>query len=63
MKAKLALAGWWRKSENYHRGQGRISPRAPRPYRKIEQLDATAAQLQKMGIKAIRLKVKKGEAG
>jgi len=32
------------------------------PYEKIEQLDATAAQLQKMGIKALRLKVKKGEA-
>ena len=33
------------------------------PYEKIEQLDATALQLQKMGIKAIRLKVKKGEPG
>jgi hypothetical protein len=31
------------------------------PYENIDQLDATAAQLQKMGIKAIRLKVKKTE--
>ena len=31
------------------------------PYENLEQLDATAAQLQKMGIKVLRLKVKKGE--
>jgi hypothetical protein len=31
------------------------------PYENIDQLDATAVQLQKMGIKAIRLKVKKTE--
>jgi cell division protein FtsN len=33
------------------------------PYENIDQLDATAAQLQKMGIKTIRLKVKNGETG
>jgi len=33
------------------------------PYERIDQLDAADQQLQKMGIKAIRLKVKKGAAG
>ena len=64
MKAKLALAGLVAHIQKIIiEGKGEYHRVRLGPYEKIEQLDATAAQLQKMGIKAIRLKVKKGEAG
>ena len=64
MKAKLALTGLVAHIQkitiedrgDYHRV--RLGP-----YENIDQLDATAQQLQKMGVKPLRLKVKKGEAG
>ena len=64
MKAKLALAGLVAHIQKIIiEGKGEYHRVRLGPYEKIEQLDATAVQLQKLGIKAIRLKVKKGEAG
>lgn len=64
MKAKLALAGLVAHIQKITvEGKGEYHRVRLGPYDKIEQLDAAAAQLQKLGIKAIRLKVKKGEAG
>jgi cell division protein FtsN len=64
MKARLALAGLVAHIQKIIiEGKGEYHRVRLGPYEKIEQLDATAIQLQKMGIKAIRLKVKKGEAG
>ena len=64
MKARLALAGLVAHIQKITvEGRGEYHRVRLGPYEKIEQLDATAAQLQKMGIKAIRLKVKKGETG
>jgi len=64
MKAKLALAGLVAHIQKITiEGKGEYHRVRLGPYENIEQLDTAAAQLQKMGIKAIRLKVKKGEAG
>ena len=64
MKARLALLGLVAHIQKITiGGKGEYYRVRLGPYEKIEQLDATAPQLQKMGIKAIRLKVKKGEAG
>lgn len=64
MKAKLALSGLVAHIQKITiEGKGEYHRVRLGPYENIDQLDATAAQLQKMGIKAIRLKVKKGEAG
>ena len=64
LKAKLALSGLVAHIQKITiEGKGEYHRVRLGPYENIEQLDATAAQLQKMGIKAIRLKVKKGEIG
>lgn len=64
LKAKLALAGMVAQIQKITiEGKGEYHRVRLGPYEKIEQLDAAAAQLHKMGIKAIRLKVKKGETG
>jgi cell division protein FtsN len=64
LKAKLALSGLVAQIQKISiEGKGEYHRVRLGPYGKIEQLDATALQLQKMGIKAIRLKIKKGEAG
>lgn len=63
LKAKLALSGLVAHIQKITvEGKGEYHRVRLGPYEKIEQLDAIAAQLQKLGIKAIRLKVKKGEA-
>lgn len=64
MKARLALAGLVAHIQKIIiEGKGEYHRVRLGPYANIDQLDATAAQLQKMGIKALRLKVKKGETG
>jgi cell division protein FtsN len=64
MKARLALAGLVAHIQKIIiEGKGEYHRVRLGPYGNIDQLDATAAQLQKMGIKAIRLKVRKGEPG
>lgn len=64
MKARLALGGLVAHIQKITiEGKGEYHRVRLGPYENIEQLDATAAQLQKMGIKALRLRVKKGEAG
>ena len=64
MKARLALAGLVAHIQKIIiEGKGEYHRVRLGPYENIDQLDATAAQLQKMGIKALRLRVKKGEAG
>ena len=64
LKAKLALAGVVAHIQKISiEGKGEYHRVRLGPYEKIEQLDAAAAQLQKLGVKAIRLKVKKGETG
>ncbi|BAV32378.1 sporulation protein [Sulfuricaulis limicola] len=64
MKARLALGGLVAHIQKITiEGKGEYHRVRLGPYENIDQLDATAAQLQKMGIKAIRLKVKKGETG
>ncbi len=64
LKAKLALAGVVAHIQKISiEGKGEYHRVRLGPYEKIEQLDAAAHQLQKMGIKAIRLQVKKGETG
>jgi cell division protein FtsN len=64
MKAKLALAGLLAHIQKITiEGKGEYHRVRLGPYENIEQLDATAVQLQKLGIKALRLKVKKGEIG
>jgi len=64
LKAKLALSGLVAQIQKISiEGRGEYHRVRLGPYGKIEQLDAAAQQLQKMGIKAIRLKIKKGEAG
>lgn len=64
MKARLALGGLVAHIQKITiEGKGEYHRVRLGPYENIEQLDATAAQLQKMGVKALRLKVKKGEAG
>ena len=64
LKAKLALSGLVAQIQKISiEGKGEYHRVRLGPYGNIDQLDATAQQLLKMGIKAIRLKVKKGEAG
>lgn len=64
MKARLALGGLVAHIQKITiEGKGEYHRVRLGPYENIDQLDATAVQLQKMGIKAIRLKVKKGETG
>lgn len=64
MKARLALAGMVAHIQKITiEGKGEYHRVRLGPYENIEQLDATAVQLQKMGVKALRLKIKKGEAG
>jgi cell division protein FtsN len=64
MKAKLALAGLVAHIQKITiEGKGEYHRVRLGPYDNIEQLEGAAQQLQKMGIKALRLKVKKGEIG
>lgn len=64
MKARLALGGLVAHIQKITiEGKGEYHRVRLGPYENIDQLDATAAQLQKMGIKVLRLKVKKGETG
>ncbi len=64
LKAKLALAGLVAQIQKVTiEGKGEYQRVRLGPYQSLDQFDAAAQQLQKMGIKAIRLKVKKGEAG
>ncbi len=64
MKARLALVGLVAHIQKITiEGKGEYHRVRLGPYANIDQLDATAQQLQKMGIKALRLKVKKGEVG
>jgi len=64
MKARLALSGLVAHIQKITiEGKGEYHRVRLGPYENIEQLDSVAQQLQKMGVKALRLKVKKGEAG
>jgi len=61
LKAKLALSGLVAQIQKISiEGKGEYHRVRLGPYEKIEQLDAASQQLEKMGIKAIRLKIKKG---
>ncbi|MBI3545334.1 MAG: SPOR domain-containing protein [Gammaproteobacteria bacterium] len=62
LKAKLALAGLVAQIQKITiEGKGEYHRVRLGPYENIDKLDAAAVQLQKLGVKAIRLKVKKGE--
>jgi cell division protein FtsN len=64
LKARLALAGMVAQIQKVTvEGKGTYHRVRLGPYEGLEQLDAADQQLQKMGIKAIRLKVKKGVVG
>jgi len=64
LKAKLALAGMVAQIQKVTvEGRGEYHRVRLGPYERIDQLDAADQQLQKLGIKAIRLKVKKGAPG
>jgi len=64
LKARLALAGMVAQIQKVTiEGKGTYHRVRLGPYESIEQLDTAARQLQKLGIKAIRLKVKKGTVG
>ena len=64
LKARLALAGMVAQIQKVTiEGRGTYHRVRLGPYESIEQLDTAAKQLQKLGIKAIRLKVKKGTVG
>jgi len=64
LKARLALSGLTAHIQKITiEGKGEYHRVRLGPYSHIDQLDAVASQLQKMGIKIIRLKVKKGETG
>lgn len=64
LKAKLALAGLVAQIQKVTvEGRGEYHRVRLGPYERIDQLDAADLQLQKMDIKAIRLKVKKGAPG
>ena len=64
LKARLALAGMVAQIQKVTiEGRGTYHRVRLGPYESIEQLDTAARQLQKLGIKAIRLKVKKGTVG
>lgn len=64
LKAKLALAGLVAQIQKITiEGKGEYQRVRLGPYERLDQLDAAAQQLQKMGIRTIRLKVKKGEPG
>jgi cell division protein FtsN len=63
MKARLALMGLVAHIQKIIiEGKGEYHRVRLGPYENIDKLDATATQLQKMGVKTLRLKVKKGEA-
>jgi cell division protein FtsN len=60
LKAKLALSGMVAQIQKVTvEGKGEYHRVRLGPYERIDQLDVTDQQLQKMGIKAMRLKVKK----
>lgn len=64
LKARLALSGMVAQIQKVTvEGKGEYHRVRLGPYEHIDQLDTADQQLQKMGIKAIRLKVKKGMAG
>ncbi|MEW6330118.1 MAG: SPOR domain-containing protein [Pseudomonadota bacterium] len=64
MKARLALGGLVAHIQKITiEGKGEYHRVRLGPYENLDQLDAAAAQLQKMGIKAMRLRVKQGETG
>jgi cell division protein FtsN len=64
LKAKLALAGMVAQIQKVTiEGKGTYHRVRLGPYESLDQLDTAAQQLQKLGIKAIRLKVKKGTVG
>ena len=64
LKAKLALSGMVAQIQKVTvEGRGEYHRVRLGPYERLDQLDAADQQLQKLGIKAIRLKVKKGVAG
>ncbi|MCR4302743.1 MAG: SPOR domain-containing protein [Gallionella sp.] len=64
MKARLALTGLVAHIQKVIiEGKGEYHRVRLGPFENIDKLDTTAVQLQKMGIKALRLKVKKGEMG
>ncbi len=64
LKAKLALAGMVAQIQKITiEGKGTYHRVRLGPYPSIDQLDSAAQQLQKLGIRAIRLKVKKGVPG
>ena len=64
MKARLALAGLVAHIQKITiEGKGEYHRVRLGPYENVDKLDTVAAQLQKLGIKTLRLKVKKGEIG
>ena len=64
MKAKLALSGLVAHIQKITiEGKGEYHRVRLGPYENIDQLDRAAQQLQKMGVKALRLRIKKVEAG
>jgi cell division protein FtsN len=64
LKARLALAGMVAQIQKVTiEGKGTYHRVRLGPYESIDQLDSAARQLQKLGIRAIRLKVKKGVPG
>lgn len=64
LKAKLALAGLVAQIQKITiEGKGEYHRVRLGPYENIDKLESAAQQLQKIGVKPIRLKVKKGEVG
>ncbi|MHB8534716.1 MAG: SPOR domain-containing protein [Sulfuricaulis sp.] len=64
LKARLALTGMVAHIQKVIiEGKGTYHRVRLGPYERIEQLDSAAERLQKLGIRAIRLKVKKGVPG
>ncbi|MHB8743772.1 MAG: SPOR domain-containing protein [Sulfuricaulis sp.] len=64
LKAKLALAGLVARIQKITiEGKGSYQRVRLGPYQSLDQLDSAAKQLHKIGIRAIRLKVKRGTPG
>ena len=64
LKAKLALSGMVAQIQKVTvEGKGTYHRVRLGPYERLDQLDAADQQLQKLGIKAIRLRVKKDAPG
>lgn len=64
LKAKLALQGLQAQIQKITiEGKGEYHRVRLGPYEKVDELDNATAQLSKLGLKPIRLKVKKGAAG